>query len=376
MKILIAGDLHISDGFRGQTLWDPSVAALFAAGDYRLVNLEAPITAGRSEDRILKTGPHIRSSAETVLPVLAALGVDAATLANNHIMDFGRPGLVETLGHLKSAGIGAVGAGLDAAAAAEPLVLEKDGLRLAVLNFGENEWSGARPGRAGANTLDLVENVRQIREARRACDAVLAVIHGGQEDFHFPTPRMVRQYRFLAENGASAIVGHHPHCIGGFEVHQGCPIFYSLGNFLFTLPSEYDWWYLGLVLSLRFERGGAAGWELTPVVQSRADFSLTALGGERGAAVLEEVRGYSRIIANEGLLNKEWEDFLDRYARYYINIFNPLRIIRGDRVFAGLSKLGLDRPFVTKAQYAGILNSIRCESHAEAARDIIERLLK
>ncbi len=376
MKILITGDLHVSDSFRGRTLWDPSVAALFAGADRRLVNLEAPITAGRSEDRILKTGPHIRSSADTILPVLTALGVDAATLANNHIMDFGRPGLEETLGHLRRAGIGAVGAGLDAAAAAQPLVLEKDGLRLAVLNFAENEWSGARAGRAGANALDLVENVRQVREARRACDAVLVVIHGGQEDYHYPTPRMVRQYRFLAENGATAIVGHHPHCIGGFEVHHGCPIFYSLGNFLFTLPSEYDWWYLGLVLALRFERGGAAGWELTPVVQSRTDFSLTALEGERGAAVLEEVRGYSRTIADEGLLNKEWDAFLDQYARYYINIFNPLRIIRGDRAFAGLSKLGLDRLFVTKAQYAGILNSIRCESHAEAARDVIERLLK
>jgi poly-gamma-glutamate capsule biosynthesis protein CapA/YwtB (metallophosphatase superfamily) len=376
MKILITGDLHVSDPYRGKTLWDPQVAALFAAADFRLVNLEAPITAGRKEDRILKTGPHIQASAETILPVLAGLRVDLAALANNHILDYGRSGLEETLRHLKDAGIGAVGAGPDAASAAAPYVLEKDGSRLAVLNFGENEWSGAGPGRAGANTLDLVENVRQIREARRACDAVLVVIHGGQEDYHFPTPRMVRQYRFLAENGASAIVGHHPHCIGGFEVHQGCPIFYSLGNFLFTLPSAYDWWYLGLTLTLRFEKGREATWELTPVAQSRTDFSLSVLAGQCGAAVLEEVRDYSRIIADASLLRREWDAFLDKYSRYYLNIFNPLRLIRSDRVLTALTKLGLDRLFVTKAQYAGILNSIRCESHAEAARDVIEKHLE
>lgn len=375
MKILITGDLHVSDAFRGRSLWDPPVAALFAAADYRLVNLEAPITSGRKEDRILKTGPHIRSSAETILPVLAALGVDLAALANNHIMDYGRPGLEETLGHLKEARIGTVGAGPDAAAAAAPHILEKDGFRLAVLNLAENEWSGAAAGRAGANTLDLVENVRQIREARRTSDAVLAVIHGGQEDYHFPTPRMVRQYRFLAENGASAIVGHHPHCIGGFEVHGGCPIFYSLGNFLFTSPSKYDWWYLGLALTLRFERGRETAWELAPVAQSRTDFALTALEGERRAAVLEEVREYSRIIADQSLLDAQWEDFLERYSPYYLNLFSPIGLC-GDRFKTAMMKIGIDRLFITRSNYARILNSIRCESHAEAARDVIDRFLK
>lgn len=376
MNILVTGDLFVSDRFRGKDLFAPSVKALFAGADCRIVNLEAPITAGAKPDRILKTGPHLGAARETVLPVLRALGADLVTLANNHIRDFGRPGLVETLESLKSAGIGAVGAGLDLRRAAEPFVLEKDGQRITVLNFGENEWSGADRDSAGANPLDVVETVRRIRRAREASDRVIVIIHGGQEDFHFPTPGMVRQYRFYAENGASVIVGHHPHCIGGFEVHGGTPIFYSLGNFLFTMPSKFEWWYTGLVLSLRMERDKAVSWELVPVAQSKRDFSLSRLEGEAGRSVLRDVEEYSRTIADEALLDREWESFLARYRSYYLNVFNPLSIIRNDRVKTGLAKAGLDRLFITRAHYAMILNTIRCESHAEAAKDVIARLLK
>jgi poly-gamma-glutamate synthesis protein (capsule biosynthesis protein) len=221
-----------------------------------------------------------------------------------------------------------------------------------------------------------VENLKQIREARRSCEFVIVVIHGGQEDYHFPSPRMVREYRFYAENGASVVIGHHPHCISGFEVHQGSPIFYSLGNFLFTLPSEFDWWYTGLVLALHLDRGTGISWELTPVAFSKTDFRLTRLAGEADASVRRDVKEYSRIIADKTLLDREWQAFLDRYERYYLNIFSPLSFIRNDRVKTGLIKLGLDRLFIARAHYAMILNTIRCESHAEAARTVIDRFLK
>ncbi|MGZ5497860.1 MAG: CapA family protein [Candidatus Aminicenantales bacterium] len=376
MKILITGDLFVSDRFRGKALFDPSIEALFGAADYRIVNLEAPITSASKQQRILKTGPHLGAARDTALPVLGRLRADLVTLANNHIMDFGRSGLAETLESLKGARIGAVGAGLDVRQAAEPFVLEKMGMRITVLNFGENEWASADKETPGANPLDVVENVRRIREAREASDRVIVIIHGGQEDFHYPTPRMVRQYRFYAENGASVIIGHHPHCTGGYEIHGGTPIFYSLGNFLFTLPSEFEWWYTGLVLSLQIGPEKEIPWELIPVSQSKQDFSLSRLEGEESRSVLRDVEGYSRTIADEALLDREWESFLTRYRGYYLNVFNPLNIIRSDRVKTGLAKIGLDKLFVTRAQYAQILNTIRCESHVEAAKDVITRLLK
>jgi poly-gamma-glutamate synthesis protein (capsule biosynthesis protein) len=376
MKIIAAGDLFVADPFRGKDLFDPSVKNLFAAADHRMVNLEAPITAGAKGDRILKTGPHLAMPRETALPVLRQLGADLVTLANNHILDFGRAGLAETLEVLNEAGIRAVGAGLDLAGAARPCVLEKAGASVTVLNFAENEWASAGPASPGANPLDAIENARQIREARRTSDHVLVVIHGGQEDYHYPTPRMVKQYRFYAESGASAIVGHHPHCIGGYEVHGGCPIFYSLGNFLFTQTSEFERWYTGLVLTLDVERGRGISWELTPVAQSKDDGSLACLTGEGREKVLREVGEYSRVIADEALLAERWDGFLAAFESYYLNVFNPLGVIRSDRVKMALIKLGLDRWFITRSHFAMILNTIRCESHIEAAKDVLERHLK
>jgi len=372
----VTGDLFVSDDFRGRGLFDPAVLTLFASADLRIINLEAPIGAGRKTDRILKTGPHLSAPPETALPPLKDLGADLVTLANNHIRDFGGPGLAETLEHLKAAGIGAVGAGLDLAAADKPFVLEREGLRISVLNFGENEWASAGPARPGANPYDVVANAEAIRAARGTSDFVLVIIHGGQEDYHFPTPRMVREYRFFAESGASVIIGHHPHCVGGLEVHRGTPIFYSLGNFLFTLPSDHEWWYKGLVLSLRLGKGAEVSWDLVPVAPSKTDFRLACLGGEAGRAVLQEVEGYSRAIADEACLEREWESFLSRYKGYYLTVFNPLNIVRSRRLKTLLAKLRLDRLFITRRQYAEVLNTIRCESHAEAAKDVIERILE
>ena len=73
MTLLISGDFFFADSFKNQPLIENSIAELFAATDYRIINLEAPLTANESKNRILKTGPHLRTSAETVLPYLKQL---------------------------------------------------------------------------------------------------------------------------------------------------------------------------------------------------------------------------------------------------------------------------------------------------------------
>ncbi|HSQ79387.1 MAG TPA: CapA family protein, partial [Candidatus Bathyarchaeia archaeon] len=318
MNLLVAGDLFVADRFRGRPLCGPSVESLFAGADVRLVNLEAPITAGTRARPILKTGPHLCATAETVLPLLARLGVDTVTLANNHIMDYGTSGLAQTLDALRTAGIRTVGAGMTLEEADRALVIEGDAGRIAVVNFCENEWANAGPGRPGANPMAFEDNIERIREARRTCDRVIVVVHGGQEDFHYPTPRMIKRYRFYAANGASVVVGHHQHCVSGYEVHQGAPIFYGIGNFLFTMSSSLGSWYTGLVLKLRFEAGRPLEWELVPVAQAREDYTLTRLEGEARERVLREIEGYSRVIADGPALQARWERFLAENARFYL----------------------------------------------------------
>ena len=57
------------------------------------------------------------------------------------------------------------------------------------------------------------------------------IVHGGHECYNLPSPRMQKQYLFYADQGADIVVGHHTHCISGYEVYKGVPIYYSLGNF-------------------------------------------------------------------------------------------------------------------------------------------------
>ncbi len=111
MNIIFGGDFFVSDDFSGRDLIDDTVAALFARADYRVLNLEAPLTGEIHENRIEKTGPHLRSLDSTTIPILKKLKVDLVTLANNHILDYGGRGLADTLKALEENNIDSVGAG-------------------------------------------------------------------------------------------------------------------------------------------------------------------------------------------------------------------------------------------------------------------------
>jgi hypothetical protein len=375
MKLLFTGDFYISDEFQGRDLFDASVVGLFDQADYRVVNLEAPVTTAARQNRILKTGPHLRAAENTVLPYLKKLKIDLAALANNHIMDYGERGLSDTMTSLKKGNLDTVGAGRSLRDAARPFVLERDGLRLTFLNFAENEWAGATAGRPGTNPLDIIDNSKQIEAARSAGGLVVVMIHGGHEFYPLPSPRMQKQYRFYAEKGASVVIGHHPHCPGGYEVHRGVPIFYSLGNFIFSDPSAYDDWYTGLVLSLQVDGPSGLSWDIVPVRQSKADYALTLMEGKEAAAVLRRVRDLSSIIADEASLGKEWDTLLGERGDYYLDVFSPAHFVRNRLLRSGLMKLGLRRLLIRKEHYAQILNHLRCEAHSDAARAVIGRFL-
>ena len=107
-------------------------------------------------------------------------------------------------------------------------------MNIFIFNFCENEWSIAESDNPGANPMDIIDNANQIKYARELADYVIVIVHGGHEYYNLPSPRMQKQYRFYADQGADIVVGHHTHCISGNEVYKGVPIYYSLGNFIFT----------------------------------------------------------------------------------------------------------------------------------------------
>lgn len=374
-KILIAGDFYHNEKYASSTTLSDELIDLFDKSTYKILNLEAPLTALDKSYAISKTGPNLKMDKANAISILKKMNINAVTLANNHIMDYGANALKDTIDACQANNIAYVGAGMNSAEVKSPISISNDAGKIAILNFAENEWASSGVNNPGANPLDIIENTRQIKEAKKSHGIVIVIIHGGHEYYAMPSPRMVKQYRFYAEAGASAIVGHHPHCVSGYEVYQGVPIFYSIGNFLFTIPSKYKDWYTGLILKLTVSNDLKLSWELIPIQQTKENFSVSLLKGEEKQNVLNSIENYSKIIANEKELEKLWQEFVQKSEEFYLSTFSPANMFASRYIKAGLRYTGLNKLFIRKKQYQLIFNTMRCEAHLNVAVASIENFL-
>jgi hypothetical protein len=152
-------------------------------------------------------------------------------------MDFGPEGLAETMGRLQSAGILHVGAGADRGSAEAPVILSRNGQRVGVLAWCKVEQASplyAGSQSAGVATFHVETCLRQVREFRPQVDWLIVSLHWGHEMSTLPSPEQRDQARRLIEAGVDVILGHHPHVVQPMESIEGRPVFYSLGNFLFS----------------------------------------------------------------------------------------------------------------------------------------------
>ncbi len=207
------------------------VREYLSGADLTLANLENPLvrSAVYHPEATTFTG-DLR-----LMPVLEQAGIDGVTLGNNHILDAGAPGLLETLGHLEDAGIAFAGAGPDLAAAREPMVFELGETEVGVLSYqGVPSYDWAWATQAAPGTAPLVEGVMRedIRRLRAQVDLVLVMPHWGKEYVATPEPGQVDLAHAAVEAGADLVVGGHAHWPKGMEVYEGKPIFYGVGNFL------------------------------------------------------------------------------------------------------------------------------------------------
>lgn len=374
ISINICGDFYINTISPDENYFPEKIIDIFRNSELNIVNLECPVACSKGT-KINKTGPHISASPLTFY-YLNQIHTTLVTLATNHLMDFGREGLLNTLLLCKENSIESVGAGISLKEATKPYFFDSGPLKISVLNFTENEWSVAGDSKAGANPFDIVENIRQIRKAKELSDFVMVIIHGGNEFYHLPNPRMVSNYRFLAENGASVIIGHHPHCISGYEVYKGVPIFYSLGNFLFTMRSARDPWYTGLILNINFSHDKSLKWKLIPVKQCRETFTLSLPSGSEKQNIHNDIEKYSAIIVDDVLLKKNWENFVNEKFEEKIDFFSPIQLLSNRDIIKVFQKTGMNRLFRTKKHFSQILNHIRCESLYELSKSIITKYLE
>lgn len=216
------------------------VGEALRAADLAVGNLENPITdRGEPADKTWT----FRASPLTA-PAMKAGGFDAFSLANNHVLDYGVDGLLDTLQYLDEAGIGWAGAGRDAEEAYRAFVAEVKGVRVAVLGFShvvpEVGWK-ATDGRPGvAEAYDMRRALAAVGEAREAADLVVVMVHWGIERAEEPEPYQVEKAHAFIEAGADLVIGSHPHVLQGIEAYNGKWIAYSLGNFIFTVSPNAE----------------------------------------------------------------------------------------------------------------------------------------
>lgn len=258
VTLVFAGDTTLDDeaGALIERGGDPlaGFARLFAQADIRLANLECVVaTVGTPAVKNYTFRAHPR-----VLPVLRR-HLDGVTLANNHSGDYGRDAFAQMLGLLPQAGLAQAGGGMNLAQAHTPWIVERRGLRVAILSYNEFmprsfEADVDAPGIAWSEDAQVLEDIGRARRVHRA-DLVIPFMHWGWENETVANARQRTLARRMIEAGADAVVGGHPHVTQDLEFHRGKPIVYSVGNFVMK-ETDNAAQRQGWVLRLRLDAQG------------------------------------------------------------------------------------------------------------------------
>lgn len=288
---------------------------LLRRADLTLVNLECVIATSGSPWDLWPKAFHFRAG-PIALEALRQASVDFASLANNHVLDYGEEALLEMLDRLDSAGIAHAGAGRNLVEAARPAFLQAGELRVAILAFTDNEpgWA-ATEDRPGINYLpantepESLDRVRgEIATARHDADLVVVSNHWGPNMRLRPTERFRRLAHAVIEAGADLYIGHSAHVLQGVEVYRGKLIIYDAGDFVddYSVDPELhnDW---SALFRCTAQRSGVvyaeliptliAGFQVNPAYGSAFDAiaaRLQELSGELGTGLT--VRGGALVV--------------------------------------------------------------------------------
>lgn len=238
VKILFAGDImahmpQVRYAFRngsydfGDTF--EYMRALFEGADIVVANLETTL----SDIGPYSGYPCFRSPA-ALAEAAAEAGVDVLMLANNHMMDYGAEGVRNTVRILDRCGIAHTGTFADSVSMAErnPLVVERNGVKVAFLNYTYGTNGITVPYGISVNGIDTVRMAEDIVRARAAADAVVAYVHWGDEYSRRENMRQRQISGFLHSHGVRTVIGTHPHVVQPVVRTLRGVTAYSLGNFV------------------------------------------------------------------------------------------------------------------------------------------------
>ena len=310
ITVTVVGDIMLGRGVGdvAAAAGDPAaplrpMSARLARADITVGNLECTLSMAGAPRQ---PGDDSFAAPPAVMPGLADAGFDVLSLANNHTGDYGRQALLDTVGEFAGSGVAPLGAGADRAAAWQPVVIEREGVRVGFLAFNAiGETWRAGPNSSGAASLhmqprtgsivpaELDRLAARVRRLAARTDVTIVLPHWGEQYQHEPVPDQRRVGARLLDAGATIVVGGHPHWVQAVQRHRGRFVVHSLGNFVFDMDFMQQT-QEGFVLDLTFRAGDLVTTRPTPYVIG-PDFSPRPAHGARARAILADVDGLSLL---------------------------------------------------------------------------------
>ena len=299
--MIFAGDVLLRSYFREHypsegigCAISPDLQNEFVNADIAMVNQEFPFsTRGvpmEGKEYTFRIDP-------SYVTVLNDLGIDIVTLANNHVLDYGKEALLDTFATLDNAGIRYAGAGESRERAEELQTFEAGGKTIGILAASRVipvvEWNVENEAPGVFTTYDGTALCEAVEKAKQTCDFVVVYVHWGVEYQEYPEEYQRALARQYIDAGADFVVGTHTHCLQGIEYYKEKPIFYGLGNFGFGGTIEKT-----LAVRVTVSEDGSTECTLIP---AKAENGCTVrLEGEEAEALYRYMEGISEGIAVDG----------------------------------------------------------------------------
>ena len=366
MSILIGADLvptksnvrYFEEG-NAEYLLGADLLEVMKQADYRIMNLETPLCD--EESPILKCGPNLIASAKSVNGY-AAMGIDFVTMANNHILDHGEQALNSTCKVLDEKGIVHLGTGDTMENAWYPCFFTWKNKKIGIYACAENEFTIATEETAGANPFDPLNSPDHVQQAKKQCDYLIVLYHGGREYYRYPSVELQKRCRKLVEKGADLVLCQHSHCVGCEEKYQDSTIVYGQGNFLFD-DGDDEFWATGLLIQIDED------FAVTYLPLKKVDETVRLAQGEEAEEILSGFQLRSSQILNPEFVKTNYRKTAEENLHYYLLEMSGLKRNILYRAMNKLLKRKLDQWYL--AYHMGMKkllqleNYISCEAHRE-----------
>ena len=278
VTLSFAGDVHFSELAISSyeksgiaAIADQTMLSHMQNTDLFMLNNEFAFS---SQGEAMEDKQYTLRSDPKYVKILQELGTDVVTVANNHVLDFGRNAFLDTLETLSLAEIAYAGGGNNLEEAQTPVVRSIGGQTFAIFAATRvspsYDWYAGKERSGILQTYDATDLNKAIANAENLYDHTIVFVHWGIERSEYPEEYQRTLAKGYIDAGADLIIGCHPHVLQGFEYYQNVPICYSLGNYLFGNRTGET-----LLLNATFDENGEVSIQLIPC--ERVDGVLTQM---------------------------------------------------------------------------------------------------